>query len=64
VDDHEVVSAIMTRELITATQQTTLEEAARLLKQHRLGCMPVEREGQLIGLLTDSDFRVLFGNLW
>jgi CBS domain-containing protein len=64
IDDHEAVSTIMASELITATQQTTLEEAARLMKQHKIGCMPVVREGQLIGLLTDSDFRALFGNQW
>lgn len=64
VDDHEAVSTIMTSELITATQQTTLEEAANLMKQQKIGCMPVMREEQLIGLLTDSDFRALFGNQW
>jgi CBS domain-containing protein len=34
------------------------------MKQHKIGCMPVIREEQLIGLLTDSDFRALFGNQW
>ncbi|MEQ8705040.1 MAG: CBS domain-containing protein [Phaeodactylibacter sp.] len=63
-DDHDPVSDIMTKTLITVSQQTPLEEAAQLMKQHKIGCMPIVREEQIIGLLTDSDFRELFGNQW
>lgn len=56
------VTEIMVKELVTADQYTPLQEAARTLKDHRIGCLPVVREGQLIGMLTDTDFRALFGN--
>ncbi|HKK80493.1 MAG TPA: CBS domain-containing protein, partial [Phaeodactylibacter sp.] len=56
------VTEIMVKELVTADQYTPLQEAARIIKDHRIGCLPVVREGQLIGMLTDTDFRALFGN--
>jgi len=56
------ITQIMVRELITVDQHTPLQEAARLLKEHNIGCLPVVRKGQIIGMLTDTDFRELFGN--
>lgn len=63
-DDCDPAHDIMVQDLVTVTQHTPLEEAARLLKKHRIGCLPILREGQVIGLLTDTDFRDLFGNNW
>lgn len=56
------ITQVMVRELITVDQHTPLQEAARLLKEHNIGCLPVVRKGQIIGMLTDTDFRELFGN--
>lgn len=63
-EDNDAVNTIMVKSLITIPQQTKLESAALLLKQHKIGCLPIVRESQIIGLLTDSDFRELFGNDW
>lgn len=63
-NDNDPVSTIMTSELITVTQQASLDEAARLVRQYKIGCILIIREEQLIGLLTDSDLRELFGNQW
>jgi CBS domain-containing protein len=58
----EDIAEIMVKDLITASPGTPLQEAAQTIKSHRVGCLPIVREGQIIGMLTDTDFRGLFGN--
>ena len=47
------------RTVITATAENTIEEAARLMRDHHVGCLVVtrENEGQLepAGIVTDRD---------
>jgi len=48
----------MKRALVTVTPGATLEEAARLLKAHRIHHLPVVEEGtRLAGIVTDTDLR-------
>lgn len=48
----------MKRDLVTVTPGATLEEAARLLKAHRIHHLPVVGEGnRLVGIVTDTDLR-------
>jgi len=48
----------MKRELVTVTPGATLEEAARLLKAHRIHHLPVVGEGgRLEGIVSDTDLR-------
>jgi len=48
----------MKRNLVTITTGATLEEAARLLKAHRIHHLPVVGEGgRLEGILSDTDLR-------
>jgi IMP dehydrogenase len=51
------ISEVMTKEgLVTAPEGTTLEEAERLLGQHRIEKLPVvDEEGTLKGLITIKD---------
>ena len=49
------VSSVMTKKLITATPDCPIEEAARLLRSNRIGALPVLRDNQLIGIITESD---------
>ncbi|MCS7171894.1 MAG: CBS domain-containing protein [Armatimonadetes bacterium] len=49
------VSEVMTREVITISPQATVEEAATLLRRHRIGCLPVLDREQLVGIVTKSD---------
>lgn len=53
------VSKVMTREVITVTDDTPLEQAARIMSDHDIGCLPVVTDGKLLGIVTESDiFRV------
>lgn len=57
------VSAVMTKKVITAAPDCPIEEAARLLRSHRIGCLPVLQDGQLIGIVTQSDLFEAFISL-
>lgn len=53
------VGEVMTKKLITTTEDTPLEEAARLMADNAIDGLPVLRDGLLVGLITQSDlFRV------
>jgi CBS domain-containing protein len=49
----------MTSEVITTTPETPLLEAAKILMEKKIGCMPVVEDGRLVGILTESDFVAL-----
>jgi len=47
----------MTTPVHAVEESCSLEEAARKMLAHKIGCLPVvNREGQLTGILTESDF--------
>lgn len=54
-----VVSEVMRGNLYTATEETTLADAARRMLRAKIGCLPVVRPGTdgpvLLGLVTESD---------
>lgn len=53
------VKEVMTRDVITVTEDATLEEAARLMVDNKVGSLPVVREDLVVGIITESDiFRV------
>ncbi len=51
---------IMTCPVISTRRDCPLEEAARILLEKKFGAMPVVEEGELVGIITESDiFRFL-----
>lgn len=64
--EKKTVADVMTSTtIISTTEDTPIEEAARLLYEHRIGCVPVMRGEALVGILTETDvlrsFVELFG---
>ena len=49
------VSQVMTEEVVTVEHDDPIEEAARLMIDHRIGGLPVMRDGQLVGIITETD---------
>ncbi|MBI5343646.1 MAG: CBS domain-containing protein [Deltaproteobacteria bacterium] len=47
----------MTKKVITASPEDTLERAADLLAGNRIHRLPVVRDDRLVGILSDSDIR-------
>lgn len=50
-----VVQSIMTKDLITATPDMTVERAARILHDNRIGALPVVDQEKLVGIITTTD---------
>jgi acetoin utilization protein AcuB len=54
------VKKLMTRDVVTITKDTTVEEAARLMVDQDLSSLPVLEDGKLIGIVSKSDlFKIL-----
>jgi CBS domain-containing protein len=52
------VSQAMTTDVVSVPPDTTLMEAARLMKGLDVGPLPVRDDGRLIGVVTDRDITV------
>jgi len=50
------VSEVMKRDLVTVDPSTTTLEAVALMKAKGIGSLPVVKDGQLIGIVTERDF--------
>ncbi len=51
------VSDFMKTDVITTTPDTDLSEAAWLLIENKIGCLPVlDKDRKMIGIVTESDF--------
>jgi CBS domain-containing membrane protein len=50
------VDEIYIREPETVSEDTPIEEAARILLENKFGCLPVVEGSVLVGILTESDF--------
>lgn len=50
------VKEAMSEPAITAAPDLPLRDAARLLVEHRIGCLPILEGPTLVGILTESDF--------
>ncbi|TVP73234.1 MAG: cyclic nucleotide-binding/CBS domain-containing protein [Rhodobacteraceae bacterium] len=49
------VSDLMARKPLSVTPQTTAQEAAQLMRQHRFSCVPVVEDEKLVGIVTTRD---------
>lgn len=55
---------IMTTNVITVTEDTPIEEAARIMADNKIGGLPVMRDGKLVGIITETDLFKLFLELF
>lgn len=50
------IAAVMTRDVISAGPFDSIEDAAKLLYQHRIGALPIlDAKGHLLGILSETD---------
>jgi acetoin utilization protein AcuB len=54
------VANIMTRKVITATPDVSIERAARMIREHKIGSLPVLKDDKLVGMITASDLMEVF----
>ena len=57
--DSLLVKEAMNAEPITTTPDASLQSAARLMAEHKIGCLPVLEAGRVVGILTEGDFVLL-----
>ena len=50
------LSSIMTSPVKTVDERDSLRGTAQRMQQERIGCLPVTRKGDLVGIISDSDF--------
>jgi len=53
--DKVKVKQIMTRRPYTVSSTAPIEEAALILREKKIGCLPVVDDGKLVGILTETD---------
>ncbi len=53
------IQDIMVRNLVTISPEADIKEAVQLMLQHKIGCVPVVAEGELLGLVTETDILML-----
>ncbi len=47
---------VMHTSIMTVQPKAGLKESALYMQKHKVGCLPVVDEGELVGIITDSDF--------
>ncbi|MGI9626162.1 MAG: glutamate-cysteine ligase family protein, partial [Longimicrobiales bacterium] len=50
------VRDVMERDPVTVTPETTTLEAIDLMRKDRVSCLPVVKDGQLVGLVSETDY--------
>jgi CBS domain-containing protein len=55
-----VVKEVMSTPVTTTTPDASLRDAARVMLEKKIGCLPVVEGGKLVGILTESDFVALY----
>ena len=57
------VSDVMVTDIATVDVNADLRHAALFLEKHQIGCLPVMKDGNLVGIITDTDFVAVAINL-
>ncbi|MDX1643093.1 MAG: glutamate-cysteine ligase family protein [Thermoanaerobaculia bacterium] len=59
-----LIRDIMAENVLTVRPETSTREAIAMMKQHHVSCLPVvDREGCLVGIITERDFMGIAGRL-
>jgi CBS domain-containing protein len=53
------IQDVMVRNLITISPEADIKEAVQLMLKHKIGCVPVVADGELLGLVTETDIMML-----
>ena len=53
--DQTEVSKARSERVLTVTPETTIYDAARLLREHKIGALPVVEDGRLVGMISTTD---------
>jgi acetoin utilization protein AcuB len=54
------VKDVMTKKVLTVSEDTPIEEAARIMADNKIGGLPVVREDRVVGIITETDLFKIF----
>jgi acetoin utilization protein AcuB len=54
------VKEIMTKHVLCVTEDTPIEEAARMMADNKVGGLPVMRDDHIVGIITETDLFKIF----
>jgi acetoin utilization protein AcuB len=54
------VSEVMQKNVLSVTEDTPIEQAARIMADNKIGGLPVLRDGKVIGIITETDLFKIF----
>ncbi len=57
------ISEVMTAPPITVEADATVQAAAKLMAERKIGCLPVLDKGKLLGIVTETDVLRYFASL-
>jgi CBS domain-containing protein len=57
------VSEIMQRDPVTVTPETSTVEAIDIMRRNRWSCLPVIKDGHLVGVVTETLLMAIAGQL-
>jgi acetoin utilization protein AcuB len=55
------VGEVMSAHVVTATSDTTVRQAANLMRGRSVGCLPIVDDGKLVGIVTVTDLLTALG---
>jgi CBS domain-containing membrane protein len=58
-----IVGDVMVKDVATVDVNASLRQAALFLEKHQIGCLPVMDDGNLTGIITETDFVAVAINL-
>ena len=58
------VEKVMEKKVITVQQTEVVEEAARIMADNAIGCLPIMKDDLLVGIITDTDLFRAFINMF
>jgi len=61
--EEKSIGDIMIKDPITVTGETKVQDAIKIMQQHKIGCLPVVEGPELVGIITDWDFTTLSSRL-
>ncbi|MCQ2578625.1 MAG: CBS domain-containing protein [Treponema sp.] len=54
----------MTKKVISLDEDTVVEEAAKVMVDNNIGCIPIVKDDLLVGIVTESDLFTLFTDMF
>ena len=54
------VAELMTKDVITVSEDTPIEEAARIMADNKIGGLPVVKSSRVVGIITETDLFKMF----